>query len=322
MMHPIALLSSSARRAPRLTVASCRRCALLAVLAFVVGVAGAAEPILGTRPGYTRRRVKEVPNDQAFGLRIWAPGLDAGYIPQGLTTLGGRFLVSGYYDIGEKKQAHRPCMVFQVDPTNGAVTGQFDLPEEIHHAGGLAADAEALYVADLGVLLRVDVARSLAEGHAVVTGRREVNRKMGPSFLAFGDGALWFGLFVREPEAHPELFAVPLARIFRAGAEEPLQPRDARLQIPLPVLAQGAAVDAEGRVWISASVQKSGWLYRIDTSTGRVMRKYGMPGGIEDLAHVGDALWAVGESGSQRWVDSPMFFPLLFEINPKELVAE
>src|SRR5215468_11010479 len=53
-------------------------------------------PIAGTAPSYGPKTVSAVPNAAAIVRRIWLPGLDAGYDPQGLVVDGGGIYVSAY----------------------------------------------------------------------------------------------------------------------------------------------------------------------------------------------------------------------------------
>ena len=286
-----------------------------------------ADSILGTAPAYADKTVGPAPNERAFLRRIWAPGLDAGYVPQGLTQARGQLLMVAYLST-ESNPDRGPSRVFQVDPASGRTTGWFDLPAEFGHPGGLAFGDNTLYVADHAKLLRVDLNASLKRGLAAVTGRRAVDPAMGPSFLAYRDRSLWFGRWLRPNQGQPYLYAVPAARIFppeQAHGERalPLLPADAAKRVMMPLLVQGAAFDSRGQLWLSASTQRFGRLYRMDVTDGRVVAEYAVPAGIEDLAHApAGKLWAVGEAGSKRWLGSATFWPLIWEIDPALLKPE
>jgi hypothetical protein len=104
--------------------------------------------ILGKKPGYGWATVSRVPNNQAIGTRIWVPGLDEGFVPQGLTFAEGQILV-GVYQSKDPAVPKGPCKVYRVDPQTGNVIGQFDLPKEFGHADGLAyAGSNVLYASD------------------------------------------------------------------------------------------------------------------------------------------------------------------------------
>jgi hypothetical protein len=51
---------------------------------------------LGIAPSYGPKTVSAVPNAAAIVRRIWLPGLDAGYDPQGLAVDGGGIYISAY----------------------------------------------------------------------------------------------------------------------------------------------------------------------------------------------------------------------------------
>ena len=120
---------------------------ILAELALVAGSALAADP-LGTAPTYASRTLGPVPNEQAITRRIWAPGLDDGYVPQGLAVVGAALYVASYHSV-DVKQDRGPCRVFRIDMTTGATTGTLDLPASCGHAGGLARGPSGrLLVAD------------------------------------------------------------------------------------------------------------------------------------------------------------------------------
>lgn len=136
------------------------------------------------------------------------------------------------------------------------------------------------------------------------------------ALVTYHEGALWFGCFVRSAADAPRLYRVPVESVFGARNLPPLDPRDATHSVPLPVLAQGVAFDARGRLWVSASLQKEGWLYHLALDDGRVLARHAMPPGIEGLMPTGkDHLWSIGECGTRRWLSSPTFFPVIFEID-------
>jgi hypothetical protein len=144
---------------------------------------------------------------------------------------------------------------------------------------------------------------------------------MGPSFLTFHDGALWFGRFARAADRAPRLYRVPADKVFGTDSASSLQPHAATHSLPIPLLVQGVVFDAQDRLWLSASGQKEGWLHRVAVDDGRVLASHRMPAGIEGLAvTAAGEMWAVSECGSRRWLGSATFYPLLFEIDPVRLV--
>lgn len=277
----------------------------------------------GEAPRYTERALSSTPLDSAIRHRYWAPGLNEGYVPQGLTWARDTLFV-GAYRSTEPQTNRGPARVFAVDPKNGAVIASFDLPASIGHADGLAAmpDGGLLFVADSGrALYAFDLPRSLQAGRAVPVGKpRHLDKDpaLGSSFLAFDGRLLWFGRYSRE-DAAARLIAADPAVLFTSG-DQPFRAAQAARSLPLPFHAQGATFDAEGRLWISTSNGREGKLYRIDTQTGAVLAEHAAMAGLEDLTRGSDGLlWGVGEAGAQRWNSWATFFPLLFSFDPSIL---
>ena len=61
-----------------------------ALLAGLWPVLALAQPVMGTPPRHAPPTLAEVPNAQAITQRIWAPGIDDGYVPKGVAWAGGR----------------------------------------------------------------------------------------------------------------------------------------------------------------------------------------------------------------------------------------
>lgn len=283
----------------------------------------AQTPIGGEAPGYTARVLSATPMDAAIRQRYWAPGLNQGYVPQGLSFVRGTLFV-GAYRSTEAQTNRGPAKIFAVDPRNGAVIGGFDLPASIGHADGLATtpDGGLLFLADNGrALYAFDLPRSLQAGIAVAAGTPRTLEKdpaLGSNFLSFDGRLLWFGRYSRDDGA-ARLIAADPAVIFN-GSDRPFRAAEAARSLPLPFHAQGATFDAAGNLWVSASNGTMGRLYRLDPQTGAVLAEHTAMAGLEDLARDSDGLlWAVGEAGSQRWNSWKTFFPLLFSFDPAAL---
>jgi len=299
------------------------RALLFATLLLVPALAGAQSPVGGVPPGYTERSLSATPLDAAVRQRHWAPGLNDGYVPQGLTYTRGTLFV-GTYRSTEPQVNRGPARIFAIDPKNGAVIGGFDLPDSIGHADGLEAtdDGGMLFLADSGrALYAFDLPRSLQAGRGVAIGKpRKLDKDpaLGSAFLAFDGKLLWFGRYSRDDTA-ARLIAADPALLF-GGETAPFRAAQAARSLPLPFHAQGAVFDAKGQLWISASNGRMGRLYRIDAQTGAVLAEHAAMAGLEDLARgEGGLLWAVGEAGSQRWNSWATFFPLLFSFDPASL---
>ena len=200
----------------------------------MAGSALAADP-LGTAPTYASRALGPVPNEQAITRRIWAPGLDDGYVPQGLAVVGAALYVASYHSV-DVKQDRGPCRVFRIDMTTGATTGTLDLPASCGHAGGLArGPAGRLLVADTREVYDIELTPGAGLGRVVRT--IKLLGKVKGSFAAGSADALWLGSFAREPGA--KLFKVPLA-VLKSAVNE----ADATQVLTLPTEVQGAAFDA------------------------------------------------------------------------------
>ena len=120
----------------------------------------ATDPI-GFKPSYILGGVSSVPNQQAIPKKIWAPGLDDGFVPQGLTTAPGLVLIAGYKST-DPKVGSGPCRVFSVSTVDGRLTGYFDLPDDCGHAGGLAVLGDGtIVVSDTRTLYKIESPRNL-----------------------------------------------------------------------------------------------------------------------------------------------------------------
>jgi len=283
---------------------------VLAGLALSVSDALAADPS-GTAPTYASRTLGPVPNGQAITRRIWAPGLDDGYVPQGLAVVAGALYVASYHSV-DVKQDRGPCRVFRIDMTSGATTGTLDLPASCGHAGGLArGPAGRLFVADTRTVYEIELTGAASLGRIVRTIKLLGNVK--GSFAAGSADALWLGSFAREGEA--KLFKVSFGALKSAVAEA-----DATQVVALPTAAQGAAFDPAGRLWITRSTSRFGELRRLDPASGATQAQYSMPIGVEDLSFDADGgLWTVSEAGSRRWLRWTTFFPVVFRLDPAKL---
>ena len=278
--------------------------------------------ILGTRPGYGPAAVSAPPNGAEITRRIWMPGLDEGYNAQGLAVAGGSILVAAYRS--DSPDVRRgPCRVYRVDPVTGVATGQIDVPPPCGHAGGLAvAGNGGLYVADTRTLFAADLAgifdgppprfRAIPLGPGVTGG-----------LAVSGRDAIWLGTY-RE-DGPGRLYRFPTAVLDRLPEGVALNISDAAAQIAIPSHAQGAAIDAGGRLWVARSTLRWGELDRLDAATGRVEREYQAPPGIEGIAFdAAGRLWAVSEAGARHYYDSwrglvLSFYPLIVAIEPERL---
>ena len=283
-----------------------------------------AESIRGMRPHYGPQRVAEVPNEAAIVRRLWVPGLDGGFDPQGLAVADGAILISGYSSTA--LGVHRgPCRVFRLDPDSGRDTAHLDVPPPCGHAGGVADDGEGgmLYVADTKMLFATLLRQAFTD-RALPFGGRPLGDGVVGALAMSGAGAIWLGTY-REKEGG-RLYRFATDRIAHLPYGAPLTVADAEARVPIPSYAQGAAIDRDGDLWVARSDTRWGELDRLDAKTGAVLKRYKVPPQIEGIAFdPSGRLWAVSEAGVRHDYDNffvrqvTPFFPLVYAIDPAKL---
>lgn len=288
---------------------------LVAILSLAAAVPATAQEPLGVRPTFTDRALSVAPNAQAIVARIWVPGLDEGYVPQGLTVIGNAVYVGAYKSV-ERQQDRGPCRLYRINPANGSVTGTMDLPPACGHAGGLARGPQGtLYVVDTRVVFEVKLGASDDPAIGRVAKATKLGGLVKGSFASGSADALWVGAFEREAGAKLYRFSHQ-----QLGGKATLTEADASGQVALPTHAQGGAFDAAGRLWISRSTGSFGELVRLDAASGAVQARYEMPAGLEDLGFDAQGrLWTLSEAGSRRWNQWATFYPLVFALDPAKL---
>jgi sugar lactone lactonase YvrE len=307
-----------------------RRWLALAAAALVTGVYAAQVvvpaadtspvPIAGIAPSYGPKTVSAVPNAAAIVRRIWLPGLDAGYDPQGLAVDGGGIYFSAYRS--ESLRVRRgPCRVIRIDLDTGGPTGYVDVPSPCGHAGGLAVGGDGmLYVADTHTLFTTPLAQAFDPG------ARFRQLPLGPGLIgglaASTPDGIWLGTYENGPA---RLFRFTAATLARLSDGETLGTSQATTVLTIPDHAQGAAI-CGGELWIARSDWSWGTLDRLDPETGAPRRRYETAPGTEGIAFGSDGrLWAVSEAGSRHIYDYPFlglfepFFPLVFALDLSRL---
>jgi hypothetical protein len=269
--------------------------------------------IAGHRPGYSDRALSEPPNAASIRARMWAPEIDLGFVPQGLTVAGDAVLLAAYNSEGGLPK----CRLFRIDRRTLAVTGRFDMPPVCAHAGGLAyAGGKRLFVADTGQLFEIDLERafdSARAGDAVVRSL-SLRFPLRGSFLAYRDAALWIGEYKKPKPGR--IVRVSLDTIDAKPERSVLGEEEANASLEVAPKSQGASFDKDGLLWLSQSNSQAGALQKIDPKTGKVLASHAMVAGIEDLGFDADGvLWAVSEAGSKRWSNWPTYFPIVFSID-------
>lgn len=285
--------------------------AILSVTAWLLPASGTrAEVPLGAPPAYTVRQATLVPNAQAITQRIWIPGIDDGFVPQGMLFLDGKLFISSYRSV-DRDQNRGPCRLFALNANSGEVLGHLNLPNACGHAGGLAEGRFGhAIVADTRAIFEIELAR----GEGTMIGRvvrtvRLAGAVKG-SFAASTADGLWLGGYERADGAR-------LFKFSWSVLDKPqISDADAISAVPLPAFAQGAAFDPAGRLWIMRSGSEFGELVRIDQASGAVEARFKMPAGAEGISFETDGmLWTLSEAGSRRWNNWSAFYPLAFRFD-------
>ena len=294
---------------------------LLVLIAGLATAATAAAQILGTKPSYIDGPPRSYPNQGAITPRIWVPGLDEGWIPQGLALIGPHALVSAYQDTDPTRPK---CRVFRLELATGKPAGSFDMPAPCVHAGGITDIGGGFIVlADTRQDWRIDLEKALAagSGEAAAKGMIKLARGFGSAFTFFDGKHLWNGVWVREKDAaDSKIYRLDMALFDREGV---MVDKDVPLEIlPVPIQAQGGALDRDGNLWIASSEgPKMSYLHRVDRKTGAALATYEMPSRIENIVFDKDnRLWAISEAGSRKYHrPGDPDFPFIFEIDVARL---
>lgn len=293
--------------------------AALAGCAAPGGGGGGGAP-MGTRPGYLESSTDQVPNAAALAHRIWTPALDEGYVPQGLTSNGGYLYVSSYKPTPDLKANTGPCRVFRIEAATGKAAGHFDIPPgTCTHSGGLAHVGKGrLFLADTRQVFMVDVEKALASGTSAGASRAvKITGELRGSYATFDGKDFWIGTWTKE-EPKARMFRLD-PRLFDDSDGQTVKEDRALESIPVPLEAQGAAFDAAGNLWVSASNDKWGRLYRLDRQ-GKVLAQYEMVAGLEDLTiDAQGQLWGLSESGTRKYLAWETKFPYIFRIDTGKL---
>jgi hypothetical protein len=247
-----------------------------------------------------------------IGTKFAVPGHDDGFVPQGLAFFEGDLWLSGYL---WPLRGAQSCRIYRLD-LQGHVKGMRDLPTACRHAGGMAATARRLFVADTHRLIEIDpelVFQPESRGEPIRRAWALIEPVIG-SFLAARGDDLWIGSY--ETSGAPKLWRMPLADIDALPDGAGVSELQAANSIPAPLKSQGAAFAQNGALWVSQSGQRFGRLTQIDAATGQARGRSEAPSGIEGVAFDGSGrMWAVSETGSKRWAQAPSPFPYVYSIS-------
>lgn len=276
-----------------------------------------AEGPLGTAPTYTDKKLGllpdgPLPNEAAILRRIWMPGLDDGFVPQGLTVIDDAVYVAAYKSV--ENAGRGPCRLYKLDTRTGQVAGVLDLPARCGHAGGAARGAPGhLWVADTRDIFEVKLDLPASGTVGKVVRHIRLTGQVKGSFAAGTGGALWLGTY--ETFGEPRLYRFPLAKL-----KDEINEQDADASVVMPQRAQGAAFDAKGQLWVTRSSGSFGELVRLDPNSGAALARYALPAGTEDISFDSKGhLWTVSEAGSKRWLAWATFFPVVFQVDMSRL---
>jgi hypothetical protein len=297
---------------------------LAALLAAAVsGCASVASnvDIGGAPPSYLDKVTASVPNLHALGRRFWTPGLDEGFVPQGLTIADGAILVSSYHPMPDLKSNTGPCRVFRIDMGSGDITGFFDLPVgECTHSGGLAYLGNGqLMLADTRELFLIDLAKALSTGKAQGAMKAvKITGELRGSFAGANGADAWIGTWTKEG-AHAHLWRLKPGFFDEFDGQAVDEKQGAVESVPIPLEVQGLAFDGAGDPWVSASNSKWGKLYHLGRQ-GDIKAEYPMVAALEDIEFDDlGRLWGLSESGTRKYMKWETHFPNIFEIDVSKL---
>lgn len=285
------------------------------LLCALYSLAANATEVLGKKPNHVWGGPSTMPNDQAITKKIWAPGIDDGYVPQGIAWADGAIYLSAYRST-DPKVDKGPCRIFKVDPESGSTLGQFDLPEDCGHAGGLAyAGKGILIAADTRRLYKIDMTAAFQPESAsnAIIATVGLRGELKGSFVDCDGTSVFIGSSEKDATKAKGFFL--LLSVFDTHNGKTVNETAAIRSISLPPEAQGAAFDKAGNLWITASNSRFGLLSRLDDKTGEALLSFEMAIGIEDIGFDDEGrLWSVSEAGSLRWQKWIKTFPLLFRV--------
>jgi hypothetical protein len=273
------------------------------------------DDVIGPDPVLAAGRVfPAFPNDDAICKAVWVPGLDQGFIPQGIHLVGdGTALVSGYHEMGKDDTLR----IVRVDLSDGSTVGTpFTLPAGGHGGGITVAGDGKVWVAATNNLWMWPSVAALASG----TQPLKLGKPKSESFKVsyFADAAdqthLWIGSFETN-----ELLQFQLSTLNdKVGTNVKLLEADSTATIVTGARTQGGEFH-DPNLWTASSytAKSTNPNARVAKSkcgtlqTGLGTRtRFGFAPGIEEITFDDQGfLWFVSEAGAQPY--APQFFPVI-----------
>lgn len=295
---------------------------LLAGVALALAACASAPVAMtaGGKPSYLEAVSANVPNEGAIVQRFWTPGLEEGWVPQGLTVSGAHVLVAQYRPAPVLQANTGPCRVVRLRRASGEAAGAFDMPVgACTHAGGLADLGDGqLILFDTRQIFRIDMERAFASGRAEGAMKSlRLSGELRGSFGGFDGRDPWIGTWTRDA-ARSRMYRLP-AKLFDEFDGQSIDEKQALESVPIPAESQGLAFDAQGRAWTSSSNGQWGRLHRLERD-GRVAATFELMAGLEDLGFDADGrLWSVSESGTRKYLHWTTRFPFVFAVDVAKL---
>jgi hypothetical protein len=265
--------------------------------------------VSGDAPTYTKKKLATFANHRRLCHGIWLPSPRRYFVPQGLAIKGRTAWISGFHY--RKGYGQRPCQLLQVDIVTGkrlashtAIYGHVgDRPRTYcRHGGGIIQRGRSIWLVEKNKLWLVDPAQKGAVIDAQRVWRLHAPVR-GSAVVATADR---IGLVPYQARGKPRIYWFSWKRLLRPGVLDLALRHSGTSQLGptsstrIPRYAQGAVLDASGRLYLSRS----------NLSCGELVTPYGrrvafIPGaeGLQ-FSSRGKRLWTVSESGAQPYATS------------------